>query len=444
MSDISTMETKITTQDGPESAVGAGNETGGTEKLADKKPGIEEDTSFENVNKIANGNIKKIIDDGEEALKLPPYETGVINEGKKYGLGGSNFDQYQQEIFDLVETKATEIKNIQNEGILPPNQDPIQNLIEKNNPDMLNPESTSYEEYSNLQEFKNNHSEDYDNLIKLADPSLSPENFIASIQEINKGKGNEILSGSGNYKSFSLPLDTEGRKLRVNYYENGYVDVRGQIEQGGEQGPATPETGELPQETEAQISPEDAGNDTEEEGSTLEDIDDSVEMDQTEQLNEFVEKISDLLDLQKELLQTTIDGIEKTWQQEIMKGITSEQLEEFMKGIGQNLDKQPFMNFLNSLNAMLSQFEKMGNEQKDRTKEIMKLMLIVAVKISAKLVATAARNIAKSADKDDKVTQVIFGSIADITDKGAGIVAGRESLGENIQQIYKNLKGERV
>ncbi len=153
--------------------------------------------------------------------------------------------------------------------------------------------------------------------------------------------------------------------------------------------------------------------------------------------NEIMGEIQKLLD--EELNQKTNGILEQMNMTEMTKGITSEELDEFMKGLNQRLDKlSPIDKSL--IRGNLSALEMLQGEEKDKFKEILKVLLKIAIKTGAKLISTVARNIAKSANKDDKGTQVFFNTIADLTDFGSETIAGKGSVHEDIKTLVNIMR----
>lgn len=152
--------------------------------------------------------------------------------------------------------------------------------------------------------------------------------------------------------------------------------------------------------------------------------------------NEIIGSIRKLLD--EELSQKTNEILEQLGMLEMTQGVTSEQLDEFMKGLGQRLDK---LNPMDKALIMgnLTMLEKLPGEEKDKFKEVLKILLKIAIKASAKLVSTIARNIAK-ANKDDKATQAILGSFADLTDWGAEAITGKGDVHNDILEVINKIR----
>jgi len=151
--------------------------------------------------------------------------------------------------------------------------------------------------------------------------------------------------------------------------------------------------------------------------------------------NEIIGSIRKLLD--EELSQKTNEILEQLGMSEMTQEVTSKQLDEFMKGLGQRLDK---LNPMDKALIMgnLTMLEKLPGEEKDKFKEVLKILLKIAIKASAKLVSTIARNIAK-ANKDDKATQAILGSFADLTDWGAEAITGKGDIHNDIVEVINKI-----
>ena len=93
--------------------------------------------------------------------------------------------------------------------------------------------------------------------------------------------------------------------------------------------------------------------------------------------NEIIGSIRKLLD--EELSQKTNEILEQLGMSEMTQEVTSKQFEEFMKGLGQRLDK---LNPMDKTLIMgnLTMLEKLPGEEKDKFKEVLKILLKIAIK----------------------------------------------------------------
>lgn len=78
------------------------------------------------------------------------------------------------------------------------------------------------------------------------------------------------------------------------------------------------------------------------------------------------------------------------------------------------LDRFPAVGTTSSLGTLNTMLEELPQEERDRGKEAIKIMLRIAIRLP-RIVSFVADEIVKSADKDDKTTRFIFGSIRDAT-----------------------------
>lgn len=119
----------------------------------------------------------------------------------------------------------------------------------------------------------------------------------------------------------------------------------------------------------------------------------------------------------------------------LTENFTPEELIKLRQLESEILDKVKNINAGGSLNSLLEQIPE--GEERDRTKEFIKIMLRIAIKVAAKTTAAIAKNIAKNSD--DKTSKVIFGTIADLTESGGKFldsVISDEKLSKEIQNYF--------
>lgn len=108
------------------------------------------------------------------------------------------------------------------------------------------------------------------------------------------------------------------------------------------------------------------------------------------------------------------------------------EIEDFLKSIGEEeqtgrlspeelrvfedlrqsiLDRFPVVGSTSSFGTLNSMLDAMPNEEENATKETIKILLRLAVRLGTRIVALIADEIVKSADKDDSTTRFIFGAV---------------------------------
>lgn len=156
---------------------------------------------------------------------------------------------------------------------------------------------------------------------------------------------------------------------------------------------------------------------------TLEDVDEDSEETSIDDGNEEGEVVEGQWRLlQNGILPETIayfrgdKDVDDDFIENISRNLSDEEFKKFDQIWKQILDKAPSIDsgpFSKYLNTKL---ETMPKEERETLKEVIKIILRLGVRMGTRVIAFVAREIAKSADKDDKTTKLIFNSIADAAD----------------------------
>lgn len=136
----------------------------------------------------------------------------------------------------------------------------------------------------------------------------------------------------------------------------------------------------------------------------------------------------------------TEDYLRENGAEDLTGQLTPEELRLYESFRQLILDRFPPVGSVSSVGTLNSMLDSLPDEEGSKLKQVIKILLRTAVRAETRTVAFIADEIVKSADKDDKTTKFIFGSIRDAA-KGAESMADTAITGkEKAERLTKTTR----
>lgn len=136
----------------------------------------------------------------------------------------------------------------------------------------------------------------------------------------------------------------------------------------------------------------------------------------------------------------TEDYLRENGAEDLTGQLTPEELRLYESFRQLILDRFPPVGSVSSVGTLNSMLDSLPDEEGSKLKQVIKILLRTAVRAGTRTVAFIADEIVKSADKDDKTTKFIFGSIRDAA-KGAESMADIAITGkEKAERLTKTTR----
>ena len=200
------------------------------------------------------------------------------------------------------------------------------------------------------------------------------------------------------------------------------------------------------------------GENTEEAEEVIEDVGEDSEMVQGEVVEEIMEDVGEevlqseeIVDgewefLDEDISPETEEFLIDNGLEDIAQGLSPEELEKFEEIKQLIADNFRQLSVSQNLNALGVTSILAGVEDESRVKEVIKVLLRVGVRMGTRIIAFVADEIVKSADKDDKGTKFLFGSIRDgvkgIESMSDTLITGKDKPERTTKAISDLLRGK--
>ena len=197
---------------------------------------------------------------------------------------------------------------------------------------------------------------------------------------------------------------------------------------------------------------------TEEAEEVIEDVGEDSEMVQGEVVEEIIEDVGEevlqseeIVDgewefLDEDISPETEEFLIDNGLEDIAQGLSPEELEKFEEIKQLIADNFRQLSVSQNLNALGVTSILAGTEDESRVKEAIKVLLRVGVRMGTRIIAFIADEIVKSADKDDKGTKFLFGSIRDgvkgIESMSDTLITGKDKPERTTKAISDLLRGK--
>lgn len=126
----------------------------------------------------------------------------------------------------------------------------------------------------------------------------------------------------------------------------------------------------------------------------------------------------------------TEEYLRENGEEDLIGQLTPEELRLYESFRQLILDRFPPVGSMSSVGTLNNMIDSKPEEEEAKLKQIIKILLRTAVRVGTRTVAFIADELVKSADKDDKTTKFIFGSIRDAA-KGAESMADTAITGKD-------------